>query len=450
MKKTLWLIITLSGLLYIAQAQDNSRTRYINRFKDIAISEMERTGVPASIKLAQGILESGAGESTLARKANNHFGIKCHSDWRGKKYYHEDDDYDENGNLIKSCFRVYKNPNSSYIAHSEFLRDPKKKFRYGFLFRLDPTDYKAWARGLKKAGYATSPTYAEKLIRIIESYELNRFDRMTTGEELGPDINEEYLAGIRKNNSVKYVLASGQENAEDIADRTDKKLKCIQKYNEKLGDPRTKLKANTRVYLQRKRNGYRGKRKWHYVKKGETMYSIAQLYGVRLSKLLSRNRLEEGEQPALDERIKLRGWRIRNSEKPILSTEVFDDRPENTEFEELLFEEEEEDFGNDLEMEINGEVGVEDFEVPDLEEEEPAIEEPVPPTPDPPVVDPPSNDPDPVAEPIEEPQATYHTVAPGDTLFAISKKYNTTVDAIQALNGMTTTIIKVGEWLRVR
>ncbi|MEM9261275.1 MAG: glucosaminidase domain-containing protein, partial [Bacteroidota bacterium] len=150
--------------------------RYIKRYKDIAIREMERSGVPASIKLAQGILESDSGKSRLASAANNHFGIKCGSQWKGEEYYKRDDDYDDNGQLIKSCFRKYRNPDASYVAHSEFLRDPAKSFRYGFLFRLDPTDYRGWAEGLRRAGYATNPRYPQLLISIIERYNLQQYD----------------------------------------------------------------------------------------------------------------------------------------------------------------------------------------------------------------------------------------------------------------------------------
>ncbi|MEM6318089.1 MAG: glucosaminidase domain-containing protein [Bacteroidota bacterium] len=146
---------------------------YINTYKFIAQQEMNRTGIPASITLAQGILESGSGKSTLAQKSNNHFGVKCKNDWEGKKAYHEDDDY-HNGKLIKSCFRAYATPFDSYRDHSAFLQENQ---RYAFLFELEPLDYKAWAKGLKQAGYATAPDYAEKLIALIEKFELYQYDR---------------------------------------------------------------------------------------------------------------------------------------------------------------------------------------------------------------------------------------------------------------------------------
>ena len=162
------------------QNQNLEFLEYIRKYHKIAIEEMERAGIPASIKLAQGLLESNAGRSYLAKRGNNHFGIKCGGNWPGKKVYREDDDYDERGKLIKSCFRSYKSVAACYIAHSEFLRDPRKESRYGFLFRLRPTDYRRWAQGLKRAGYATSATYAEKLINLIDRYELYKYDRMSS------------------------------------------------------------------------------------------------------------------------------------------------------------------------------------------------------------------------------------------------------------------------------
>ena len=158
MKKILALV--LAAVCFIASA-DSAQEKYIAKYADIAVAEMQRTGVPASITLAQGLLESGAGLSTLATKGNNHFGIKCHNDWTGKRMYHDDDRKGE-------CFRVYKSAEDSFRDHSDFLRYYD---RYKSLFDLDPKDYRAWAKGLKKAGYATDPAYAAKLVKTIEDYE---------------------------------------------------------------------------------------------------------------------------------------------------------------------------------------------------------------------------------------------------------------------------------------
>ncbi len=427
------IIITCLCVGFIAFGQDGDREKYIQKYKKIAQSEMDRTGIPASIKLAQGIIESNGGKSTLARKANNHFGIKCHTGWRGRKYFLEDDDYDANGELIKSCFRVYKNGEASYIAHSEFLRDPNKRYRYGFLFRLNPKDYKGWARGLKKAGYATSPTYASSLIRLIETYELYQYDDLSVTEE-----PSDLAKGIHRINDVKYALASGTESANDIAERTGTKVKTLLKYNEKLSDAHQQLAQNTRVFIQKKRKNFRGKKKYHYVQKGENMYSISQKYGIRLDKLLRRNRLSKGQEPAVDERIKLRGWKVRSSDKPLLSKEVYDDVPILTDpDEEILFEGEEE-FGNDIEMEID-----------DVVEDEDDFDEPII------VVEPPETAPDlpeTDIDPLPDPgvQGIYHVVQAEETLWGISKQYNTTVEAIKLLNGLRSNIISIGQRLRIK
>lgn len=153
--------------------QDLLAQEYVETFKDLAIVEMHRTGVPASITLAQGLHETNFGQSKLARVANNHFGIKCKNYWTGETYYHEDDDYDKSGNLIKSCFRQYDSAILSYVDHSNFLLGGK---HYASLFDYDKTDYESWAHGLKRCGYATDPTYAQKLISKIEKYNLSQYD----------------------------------------------------------------------------------------------------------------------------------------------------------------------------------------------------------------------------------------------------------------------------------
>ena len=161
----LFLFLTASAALH-ADEQKSPQEKYIERFASLAVEEMYRSGVPASITLAQGLLESRYGLSDLAAKGNNHFGIKCHNNWQGGRMYHDDDAKGE-------CFRKYDSPEQSYRDHSDFLR---YRDRYKFLFDYDVTDYKAWAHGLKKAGYATDPAYPSKLIRLIEEYKLHEYD----------------------------------------------------------------------------------------------------------------------------------------------------------------------------------------------------------------------------------------------------------------------------------
>jgi flagellum-specific peptidoglycan hydrolase FlgJ/LysM repeat protein len=310
------------------------RMSYIDRYKAIAVREMERTGIPASIKLAQGILESDAGRSTLSSQYNNHFGVKCHSDWQGERYYQEDDDKDPlTGQLIKSCFRAYKSGDESFIAHSEFLRDPRKVNRYGALFQLDPKDYAGWANGLERSGYATANDYSEKLIRIIEDLQLHQYDLASsndisngnvapkpsnpTGNNAFPDDNVTGTQGSQGGqmtregnlNDVKFVRTYGGMTVEQIAGRYDISVKKLQSYNEEIGESDRRLKEGSTVYLQSKRNYWHGTEKFHRVQSCETMYDIAQKYGISLTKLYSRNKMREGDQAAVGERVALRkGW----------------------------------------------------------------------------------------------------------------------------------------------
>ncbi len=319
-----WLALLFLPLGLFAQLSQD-QLNYIDRYKDIAIKEMERAGIPASIKLAQGILESNSGKSYLARNGNNHFGIKCGSNWNGKKLYREDDDYNEEGRLIKSCFRGYRTPEAAYIAHSEFLRDPRKAFRYGFLFRLDPTDYKRWARGLKQAGYATSATYPEKLTSLIERYELYRYDRISIIDIDEPsDVLEAGVltAGISQNNDVKYFVSDESLRVEDIAKLVEVSVQRIIRYNENIEGEAQELDGGTRVYLQPKRSSYRGREIMHEVQPGETMFQISQRYGIKLRSLLRRNRLEPGEEPRSGEDIKLRGRKVRQKPRTLRPGEV--------------------------------------------------------------------------------------------------------------------------------
>ncbi|MEL7159464.1 MAG: glucosaminidase domain-containing protein, partial [Bacteroidota bacterium] len=221
---------------------NEDQERYIRRYKDIAIREMERSGVPASIKLAQGILESDSGKSSLANSANNHFGIKCGSAWKGDEYYKKDDDYDQNGRLIKSCFRKYRNADASFVAHSEFLRDPKKSFRYGFLFRLDPTDYEGWAEGLRRAGYATNPRYPQLLIGIIERYNLQQYDAPGAVDPVEVEAPvDELITGILHTNDVSYFVSEAPMSVEEVARQVDLNVRRLLEYNEGLKNERQQV-----------------------------------------------------------------------------------------------------------------------------------------------------------------------------------------------------------------
>ncbi len=482
------LFIVLSA--FGVQAQSSTHLEYIDRYKEIAIREMERAGIPASIKLAQGLLESGAGTSDLARRANNHFGIKCGSGWTGKTYYKKDDDYNERGELVESCFRDYRDPESSYIAHSEFLRDPNKQFRYGFLFRLDPTDYKAWARGLKRAGYATSATYSSKLIDIIERYELHRYDELTSTEVIAggdeiPQLDEDETPFDRPgvlftNNDVDYLFAREGETLAEIALRAQASVSDLVRYNEREYDRSEALEKGTVIYLQPKRNSFRGKRQWHYVKKGETMFSISQIYGIDLGRLYRRNKLEKGQMPEVGERIKIRGWNVSSPPELRETTDREEEEEEETDEEEelvinlpptvdedqpepIIIEDEEEDFTMDEGFDSDRDyldITITPIDRPDRDER------PTFPPRDRADDSPPTTDTDngfgedrfgeQPDEPEEEQPAPpsdvsrTHTVVKGDTLFNISRRYGLSVAELKTLNGLSGNTIFIGQELRVK
>lgn len=281
-------IITFLCVSLNAQLKWNSRYQaYIDQYKDLAIAEMLKYNIPASITLAQGLLESGAGMSELARNGNNHFGIKCH-DWTGARTYHDDDAANE-------CFRVYRDVYESYEDHSRFLaRQP----RYRSLFRLKRTDYKGWAKGLKKCGYATSPTYAKQLIGIIELYKLHKYDKAkkydkfmverSSVKDVAPSIN---LHPIHIYNKNYYLNVRQGDTFRSIAREVGISYKKLAKYNER--DKNDRLIPGEIIYLKKKQKkadkAY--KNRPHRVKAGESMYSIAQYYGIRLESLYKMNDL---------------------------------------------------------------------------------------------------------------------------------------------------------------
>jgi LysM repeat protein len=263
------------GLLILSNSvfgQEISRKEYIEKYSSLAVKQMHQYKIPASITLAQGILESNNGNSRLAVKANNHFGIKCHG-WEGKKIFADDDKKNE-------CFRNYKNVLESFVDHSLFLN---KYSRYEFLFDYKITDYKSWAKGLKKAGYATNSKYPELLIKIIEENKLYQFDREKIDKNLISGKRNIYMHP----NKIKYVISQNQETYETIAKSLNIKLKQILKYNDdkKL----SVLKVGTKVFIQPKRN--RSKQRTHVVNKGEDLRSISQTYGIKIKSLKKRNEL---------------------------------------------------------------------------------------------------------------------------------------------------------------
>lgn len=268
--------LVLSFIMLISlnkiSSQNLTRKQYITKYSALAIKQMRQYKIPASITLAQGILESNNGNSKLAVKANNHFGIKCHG-WEGKKIFEDDDKKNE-------CFRKYKSPLESFKDHSIFLN---KYSRYAFLFDFKITDYKSWARGLKKAGYATNKKYPELLIKIIEDNKLNIYD--------DKDVEIEFISEIRNiymhPNRIKYVKSENQDTYITIAKNLKIKLWKLQKYNDSFET--NILAEGTIVFIQPKRK--KGKVKVHTYNKNESLISISQFYGVKLKSLKKRNDL---------------------------------------------------------------------------------------------------------------------------------------------------------------
>jgi hypothetical protein len=310
--------LILTGNLFLnAQDYHGNITvpQYIEKYKDIAMRKMSQHKIPASITLAQGILESANGNSDLAQEANNHFGIKCHEDWKGETFYKDDDQKHE-------CFRKYKNAEESFEDHTRFL---STKTRYAFLFDLEPTDYKGWAHGLKKAGYATDPAYPQRLMKIIEEnrlYEMDRGIGYVVGETktVKSDSLKPYYKGladkevvaiagkganqrkIMKNNRVKFIIARKGDGIDKLCDELDMRPWQIKKYNEL--DENAKILQGDLVYLQPKRR--RAEQDYHVVKAGENLYMISQLYGVKLKLLYRKNRMEPGTQPTTGQKLWLR------------------------------------------------------------------------------------------------------------------------------------------------
>lgn len=277
----------------MSAAQDNEA--YIQKYCNIAMREMNDYGIPASITLAQGILESAAGTSRLAVQANNHFGIKCHNDWSGEKIYHDDDKNNE-------CFRKYEYAEQSFIDHSQFLKD---RPRYSFLFELDKTDYKAWAKGLKQAGYATDPNYPKRLIELIERYELYKYDKQSSISKVEGVKTPEKLTKEKNESGLKYVYVQKGESYYTIAVKYNIPFGLIFKFNDV--DRKTRQpEEGTIVYLQSKKKKITWGEGLHVVEKGESMHDISQKYGIRLHSLYDLNNMPYDSKAEVGQLLKLR------------------------------------------------------------------------------------------------------------------------------------------------
>ena len=275
--------------------------QYIDQYKDIAIEQMLHWKVPASITLAQGLLESGAGQSELTRRGNNHFGIKCHG-WDGQKIYHDDDARNE-------CFRAYPSAYDSFEDHSRFLAGSQ---RYRSLFSLKTTDYKGWAKGLKAAGYATNPKYASTLIDIIQLYRLYEYDKARDYDKFMISHSKDQRVGgqplhpIKMYNKNYYLIARSGDTFRSIGEEIGISYRKIASYNER--DKNDPLQEGEIIWLKKKQKratkDYKGR--LHYVRSGESMYSIAQHYGIRLKSLYKMNHLKADYEMRIGDALRLR------------------------------------------------------------------------------------------------------------------------------------------------
>jgi LysM repeat protein len=369
---------------------------YIEKYREIAMAEMARTGVPAAITLAQGIHETSAGTSDLVIKSNNHFGIKCKTEWDGDKVFHDDDAKGE-------CFRKYDDPALSYKDHSDFLRN---RPYYASLFKLDPTDYEAWAYGLKKAGYATNPRYPQILIKLIEDYHLQDYTLIVLGKK-APDANAPawtksetengdvavaksnetatrpaYPAGVFTINDTRVIFVAKGTSYLKIAEEQNMSLARLLEFNDlEDGDV---AKEDGLVYLQRKRKT--GANEIHTVAAGETLYQIAQAEGIRLESLLQYNFLTATAQVQAGEKLYLKG-------KAPAMPKLVSERTTMTS------------------------VSTEAAYIAKVE--------------------------------VKQPQTIVHVVQPKETVYSIAKKYEVGVEDVKKWNEMDTTDLKIGQQLRI-
>ncbi len=420
MKQIISLFLCL--LSFISFAQDDVKPKltveqYIEKYSALAVEEMYRSHIPASITLAQGILESGNGNSRLATQANNHFGIKCKNTWTGQTLFEDDD-------APQECFRKYDAAIDSYRDHSDFLMNGK---RYAFLFDLDSKDYKAWAFGLKKAGYATNPQYPELIISFIEKHNLHKYDEVKISEEEQTE-KAEAKAEIVKTygkeiiiNGVPAITAKANESYAQIALNYDIKVYNIYKFNDLQKDD--ECKTGDTIYLKHKKN--KAEIETYAFAKGDNIHSISQRFGIKIEKILSRNNLVLNQQPAVGQLIYLNSNRpqaiiiadntVQKDSVEIIKTEITPNviKIDTIVLNETVYEDPKKNMETMYPINENT---LSYFDT--LEEKKSEL-------------------------------SFFHTVQAGETLYGIAKKYNVKVDALQFLNAMKNNKIEIGQKLIV-
>ena len=324
MKRLFVILLLAVGVVSLSAAERQTREEYVEKYKAIAIAHMERYGIPASITMAQGILESDSGNSRLSTSSNNHFGIKCKKSWTGDRVYHDDDAKGE-------CFRAYPSVEASYQDHADFLDQSP---RYDSLFAYPSDDYRSWARGLKAGGYATAPDYAERLVKIIESMKLYLLDKengnkiytasksatanteawwesniATSDEQINPNafrvtVNSHKGYGVYRTNHTFYVVAKEGDTFESVGKVFDISAKMLRKFNDVAKDG--ELKKGDIVYIERKKTQWLGNVMQHKVVRDENLYSLSQSYGIRLKSLAKLNRMRLNEEVKKGDIVRLK------------------------------------------------------------------------------------------------------------------------------------------------
>jgi LysM repeat protein len=406
--------------VFLAKAQTDLKPKltveqYIEKYSALAVEEMYRSHIPASITLAQGILESGNGNSRLATQANNHFGIKCKASWTGATMYEDDD-------APQECFRKYDAAVDSYRDHSDFLMNNK---RYAFLFDLDSKDYKGWAMGLKKAGYATNPQYPELLITFIEKHGLHKYDEVKRSEEEEKE-NAEEKAEIVKTygkeiiiNGVPAIIAKANESYAQIALNYDIKVYQLYKYNDLQKDD--ECHQGDTVFLKHKKN--KAEIETCIFGMGDNTHKISQRYAIKLEKILTRNNLVLNQQPAVGQIIYLNNKRSGNIiiadtsiQRDSVQIIITEPAPQVVKIDTIVMNE-----------------TVYDDPKKNIETMYPVNENTLS-----------------YFDTLEEKKSElsfFHTVQAGETLYSIAKKYNIKVDALQFLNAMNNNNIEIGQKL---
>ena len=414
---TLFCIFTLNSFAQEEVKVKITVEQYIEKYSALAIEEMYRSRIPASITLAQGILESGNGNSRLSTEANNHFGIKCKATWTGKTLYEDDD-------APQECFRKYDAAIDSYRDHSDFLMNNK---RYAFLFDLDSKDYKSWAYGLKKAGYATNPQYPELLITFIEKHKLHKYDEVKISEEEEKEKAEEKAEVIKTYgkefiiNGVPAITAKANESFAQIALNYDIKVFQLYKYNDLQKDD--ECHEGDTIFLKSKKN--KAEVETSIFGKGDNTHKISQRFAIKLEKILSRNNLVLNQQPAVGQIIYLNTKRtnaiiiadtaIQRDSFEIVKTQTAPNviKVDTIILNETVYEDPKKNI--ETMFPVN-ETTLSYFDT--LEEKKSEL-------------------------------SFFHTVQTGETLYSIAKKYNVKVDALQFLNAMKNNNIEIGQRLIV-